>query len=31
MSKRLKAWRIGKLKGTRFGLGREGEGYGRVR
>ena len=28
---RLKACRIGKEKGTRFGLGREGEGYGRVR
>ena len=28
---RLKAWRTGKVKGTGFGLDREGEGYGRVR
>lgn len=28
---RLKAWRVGKVKGTRFALGSHGEGYGRVR
>lgn len=28
---RLKAWRICKVKGTRFALGSQGEGYGRVR